>query len=305
MPPIRSRLSALCAALALLLGVQSAQAAQSAEDPRPSLALMTSLPIIWGEGDIGDTLAGRRQSAQSYRFLETRYRLTVLDVVDGKALGAHPVLMLAQPRALSPHELAAIDTWVRGGGRVLILADPSLHWPSVYPLGDPRAPLAVTLLDPLLDHWGVRVDLTSIGRHAAPVRMNLREGARDWRLSVVAPGAFVATGKDCHVESQGLIARCQLGKGRAVLIADADLLSDPLWGEEGDGNGPAIGALIDGLLGISRDAALGISGDAGISRDSTLKSLIAGKVRFTAIFPILTFLLLCCLAFFIWNRRRN
>jgi len=36
-------------------------------------------------------------------------------------------VLLAQPRALRPAELAAFDSWIRDGGRALVLADPALQ----------------------------------------------------------------------------------------------------------------------------------------------------------------------------------
>ncbi len=46
------------------------------------------------------------------------------------------------------------------------------------------------------------------------------------------PGAsrFVAAkGAPCSLAENGLIAYCRIGKGRAVLIADADWIDDRLW----------------------------------------------------------------------------
>lgn len=163
---------------------------------------MTALPLVWGEGEIADTLARTREPARAYRWLSERYDVTLLDTLDAATLRRAPLLLLAQPRGLAPAELTALDEWVRRGGRALILADADLDWHGALPPGDPRAPPPMTLLDPLLTHWGLRLDL---------------------------PERFVKLGGDCAVEGRGLVALCPLGAGKAVLVADADLLHDDLW----------------------------------------------------------------------------
>ena len=45
-------------------------------------------------------------------------------------------MLLAHPMAQTADALVDLDRWVRGGGRVLLLADPRLEWPSERPLGD-------------------------------------------------------------------------------------------------------------------------------------------------------------------------
>ncbi|WP_147417633.1 Gldg family protein [Sphingomonas cavernae] len=230
---------------------------------RPSLALVTGLPLVWGEGDINATLRGSRGPAQSYRWLEQNFAISVLDRIDQEALKRHSLLLLAQPRALQPEELVALDAWVRGGGKALVLADPSLRWPSQYSSTDPRAPPAVSLLDPLLDHWGLRLDLIDVHRNRQVETVEVAAAGNRWKLSVLAPGRFVLTGKLCTLQQEGLFARCAIGKGKALLIADADLMADPLWAGEGaDGisrerrsadNAPLLGMLLDELSGISRD----------------------------------------------------
>lgn len=231
---------------------------------RPALAVMTGLPIRWGEGDIDATLRGKRGPSESWRWLDKYFAMSVLDTIDGEALKDHWLMLLAQPRALSPDELVALDTWVRRGGRVLILTDPSLRWPSIYPPTDPRAPPAMSLLDPLLDHWRLRLDLLDPGGRRGVEQVSVEAGGRRWKLAVAAPGRFVTTGSRCRLEHAGLFARCTIGRGKAVLIADADLMADALWvGEGGKGatpegriadNAPLIGVLLDELSGISRDA---------------------------------------------------
>ena len=68
------------------------------------------------------------------------------------------MLLAAQPRALPAEELVALDAWVRRGGRLLLLADPMLEWPSERPLGDRLRPPALFADTGLLQHWGLRLD---------------------------------------------------------------------------------------------------------------------------------------------------
>lgn len=188
----------------------------------PDLMLMSALPLIWGEKGPFDR--GSKPAA-SYQALGREFRIRPLDMLDGETLASGRLLLLAQPRALAPEELVALDTWVRRGGRVLILTDPRLVWPSDLPLGDIRRPPAVGLLDPLLTHWGIRL-------RPGPERLLARQvgsgGLERW-LIMAAPGRFVAGGGHCSVGPEPQIARCRIGEGRAMLLADADLMHDDLW----------------------------------------------------------------------------
>jgi hypothetical protein len=194
---------------------------------RPELMLMTALPIIWGEGGAFDP---KSRSAASYRMLQAEHRVRPLDVLDGASLAQGRLLLLAQPRALAPEELVALDEWTRRGGRVLILTDPLLVWPSELPLGDIRRAPAIGFLDPLLTHWGLRLEPDKSRR------VDVRHiGSR--RLRLAAPGRFRATRPECAVAEAGLLARCRIGEGEAVLFADADLMHDGLWTGEGGAAG--------------------------------------------------------------------
>lgn len=217
---IRRRMTAL-----LAIAMTTGCGARSAE--KPELMLMTGLPIVWGEGEIGDTLSGARRPTGAYRWLSARHDLRLLDTLGPRTLSAS-TLVLAQPRALGPAELVALDNWVRAGGRALVLADPKLEWPSVHAIGDPRAPPRMTLLDPLLSHWGLRLDL--------------RAGAR------ATAGRFVRERGRCAVSEDGLVARCRLGAGRAVIVADADFLHD----SAGDSGVESLGKWIDELTGAKK-----------------------------------------------------
>ena len=185
---------------------------------------MTALPIVWGEGEPSDILAGRSGATAAYRALQRDYAVTPIDTLDAQRLAGRALLLLAQPRGLAPAELVALDEWVRGGGRVLVLTDPALAWPSALPLGDPRRAPAIGLLDPLLIHWGLALDDPAPG--PALTERRLADGRT---LRLASPGALRATGSECRVSEQGLIARCLLGRGAALVVADADLLDARLW----------------------------------------------------------------------------
>lgn len=210
---------------AMALAMSGGLPGRAAAGPAPTerLAILTALPIIWGEGDVADVLAGRAMPADIHRELQRHYGVMPIDRADEAALAGQRLLLIAQPRALDPEELVAIDGWVRGGGRVLILADPALVWPSRWPVADPRRPPVVTLLDPLLTHWGLTL--------AAPVdpvaRMVRMLGGR--RLETQGAGAFARRSGPCRISEAGLVADCRLGRGRALLVADADLLDGRQW----------------------------------------------------------------------------
>lgn len=204
------------------------------EDPVPqaALGLMTSLPLQWSEGGIEADLAPDAKPHPVYARLQQRYDVQPLDSFDVLADKKLSLLVLAQPRALAPAELVQLDNWVRGGGRLLVLADPALQWGSLYSIGDKRRPLFTSLLSPLFSHWGIELVLPMTDEQA----MVLRE-VDGVTIRTQTPGEWLSkaggAGADCDIADNKLVADCVVGKGRAILVADADLLDTPYW--EGQG----------------------------------------------------------------------
>jgi hypothetical protein len=207
---------------------------------RPRLLLMTSLPIVWGEYGPFDR---RSRPSLAYRVLQEEFDVRPIDMLDDPSLAAGRLLLLAQPRWLSPAELTALDAWVRRGGRAVILADPALVWPSELPLGDIRRPLPASLLRPLLTHW----QLELLPPHRAGA-MQLLVGEAGRLIVLDAPGRFTGKGGACRPSLQSIYARCALGTGRAILLADADLLRDDLWAAPGEDGGARHRRLADNPL---------------------------------------------------------
>jgi hypothetical protein len=199
---------------------------------KPALGLMTTLPLQWSEGGIEADIAGDAKPHPAFARLQARYDVRPFD--DFSDLDKQPfsLMLLAQPRALAPSELVALDAWVRSGRRLLILADPALQWGSLYPLGDKRRPLFTSLLSPLFSHWGLELVLPMTDAQA----IVLRE-VDGLAVRTQTPGEWLPkTGKVaamCNIANHKLLADCRVGKGRALLLADADLLDTVYW--EGQG----------------------------------------------------------------------
>ena len=194
-------------ALAALAGCRNAPV-----QPRikPDLHLVSSLPLLFGE-----QFSLEAEQFGVVTFLENRYRLVPVDVPSQLPPGG--TLLAIQPRALPAEELVALDAWVRDGGRLLLMADPSLTWHSERPLGDRLRPLPMFADTGLLGHWGLRLDAPE---REGPVEAN--------GVTFVSPGRLVKSGGDCTVDRQGLVARCRIGNGRAIVVADADWLQEVL-----------------------------------------------------------------------------
>jgi hypothetical protein len=193
---------------------------------KPALLLMTALPLVWGETGPFDPDS---RPAEAYLALKDEFEVRPLDFVDAAGLRRARLMLIAQPRALAPDELVALDAWVRGGGRVLILVDPDLAWPSGLPLGDPRRPPPVSLLAPLLDHWGLALEPAASG----PVLDGLDDGGMLRRLALDGPARFRIARGGCRSFGRPYLVFCNVGAGKVLLVADADLLRDDLWASPG------------------------------------------------------------------------
>jgi hypothetical protein len=233
-------------ALAAMLALPAA-APPAPSPPRPSVMLMTGLPLIWGEK--GPFHPASRPAA-AYVRLSREFDFRPVDVLDAETLARGRLLFLAQPQRLAPAELAALDAWIRRGGRALILTDPVLTWPSELPPGDIRRPPAVGLLAPLLNHWRLILD--------PPVRRGQVEAVWNGRrIAMDSPGRLRSSSPDCSIEPGGWTAICRLGLGAVRVVADADLLRDSLWAPAGPGppaadNPAVVGEWLDALAGTPR-----------------------------------------------------
>jgi hypothetical protein len=208
----RTRLGAALLILLILAAAfafNRARVPQIAATGRPTLLLLTSLPLVFGEEF---SLEGGGSPALNA--LQSRYRVVPISVTSSSELAKGRLLLMAHPPAQTAENLVTLDRWVRGGGRVLLFADPMLEWPSKRPLGDPLRPAPMFMDTGLLMHWGLRLDAPE---ERGPQARKL--AGHD--VLTVSPGAL--SGK-CVISSDRLVAQCRIGKGRAVVIADADLL---------------------------------------------------------------------------------
>lgn len=191
------------------------------------LGLMTTLPLPWPEGGVAAALDDSREPSPAYQRLAGSYDIVPVDSLS--ALPAHHVrlLLMAQSRAMAPAELVRLDAWIRQGGRVLILADPALQWESAYPLADKRRPLFTSLLSPLFAHWGL--DMSIPVNDAEP---NVVRNIGKQSIRTVSPGewqTYKSKFANCTLMSDAILADCKIGRGRALLVADADLLDARFW----------------------------------------------------------------------------
>lgn len=223
---------------------------------RQRVGVVSALPLFWPENNsiTGQLQRGAGEAGMPLP-IASRHEWVPLDHVSAKALQSISALLLAQPRLLQPEELVALDTWVRAGGKAVILADPMLVWPSALPLGDARRAPPTSLLDPLLTHWGLRLEPVRVGQEAVARRM-LTSGhvlvtAAASRFSLLP---VVPEGARCGLSEAGFIAICRVGKGRVRLVADADVIDDRLWLADArwPGRGEAMASdaviLVDGWL---------------------------------------------------------
>lgn len=227
----RRRTLLLFLAAALALAVALSHRGQSALAPRPpperpGLLLLTSLPLLFGEDF---SLQGGGSPA--VRKLQTRYRIVPISVTDSAELKKARLLLMAHAPAQTAENLVALDEWVRAGGRLLLLADPMLEWPSKRPLGDPLRPPAMFIDTGLLAHWGLRLDAPA---ERGPAMRKLG----GYAVMTVSPGALAGR---CKISPDALVARCPIGKGQATIVADADLLDVDQLGPRAEHN-------LDGLL---------------------------------------------------------
>lgn len=208
--------------------------AQSEPGPRPQVALMTSLPIYWSDGaDVALIASGQGELPWVRDTLEARYHLKPVDALgaagQGDPLAGIERLMVVQPRALSPQDNVALDQWVNDGGHLFMALDPLLTGQYSVPLGDPSHPVAVGLIPPVIERWGMdfRFDETQ------PFAVRELDG-----MGIAIPVAMAGeihplsgAGKSCRIAGSGILATCKVGRGRVTILADAALFEFP----EGEG----------------------------------------------------------------------
>ena len=232
--------SALLAAASLAFaGPAAAQvdvALPAEADARPALALMGTIPIYWGEAaGLEELLSGAGSPHWARAVIEGTARPVPLDYLSAEALAPFDMLLMAQPRGLSGEENVALDAWVREGGRLLLFADPAMTGGSRFGIGDRRRPQDTVLLSPILAHWGLRLNAPEGGiaahhdhgaDHGDPSDRSVTFGQAT--LPLDEEGAFTLLGEDgasdCALALDGVLARCAIGAGHVLLLADAAIL---------------------------------------------------------------------------------
>jgi hypothetical protein len=214
-----------------LAGCGGSASGKNGDEALPGVGLYGSLPILWGESD---DIRGFLESGKGGHWARDLLQSGSLKPLDSLAdaggslpLPQGDVLVLAQPRPLTPQENVALDDWVRAGGRVLLFADPMLTAHSIFALGDARRPQDMAMLSPILGRWGLLLEFDE-AQQSGERLVELREGA----VPVNLAGRFRTVqkaGKEtvrCSLEAAALMADCRVGSGRVVALADAALLED-------------------------------------------------------------------------------
>jgi hypothetical protein len=203
--------------MAVALGSCEAGGEAPAGPARPELALLSSLPIAFGESFGLD-----QQRSPLLEELEGSHRVRPVDGPEQLPPGG--LLLAVQPQALTAERLVALDQWVREGGRLVLLADPFLRFESMRPLGDRFRPPLRYPDTGLLAHWGLSLDAETDNRLEA-VETDLGRGIR---LKASGLGSLTRAGGDCTLSPTRVVARCRIGQGYATVVADADFVLSPM-----------------------------------------------------------------------------
>lgn len=244
------------------MAMSLASATAPAQEVKPDLALMGTVPIYWGEaGGLDEILSGEVPGHWARPVLEERFSLSPLDYLSAETLADRRYLLMAQPRGLSGEENVALDNWVREGGTLLLFADPMMTGESRFHVGDRRRPQDVALLSPLLAHWGLELVFDaaqaegpqSVDHFGNPIPVNMR-------------GEFRHAGEMqyCAIPGDGLLAHCVIGAGQAMIVADAAMLD--IAGPE-SGAEAALKSLLDHVFANLGDSA-GMGANPSLSSPS-------------------------------------
>lgn len=255
MSPLNNSIHA--ALSAVLLGLSACSAAPAATEteadsdisgevvnrPATRMGLMSSLPLYWPLGaDLATIAQGQGEVPWQRAALAGRYALEPLDTLSPiPALAADqpdldPLadlrrIAIIQPRGLSASDNVALDRWVRGGGRLLLVLDPALTGEYDLPLGDPRRPVDTALIPPVVARWGLAVSFDE----DQPVAVTTaRLGAT--ALPLALSGTVTITdpkAADCTLLANDAAAQCRVGKGQVTLLADAALFEHQALAGEG------------------------------------------------------------------------
>lgn len=202
--------------LAATLSACQADSRAPSQAVRPELGLLTSLPIAFGE-----SFALDQPASPLLQELEESFSVRPVDGPEQLPPGG--LLLAAQPQAMTAERLVALDKWVRDGGRLVLLADPSLGFESMRPLGDRFRPPLRYPDTGLLANWGLALAEQADNRLEA-VETDLGRGIR---LTASGLGSLTRAGGDCTLSPTRVVARCRIGRGYATVVADADLAMSP------------------------------------------------------------------------------
>jgi len=236
-----------------------------AAGPRPEVGLMSGLPLYRTlDAGIAEMARGEDEMPWARRVLESRYRLVPLDTLspipslvpddpDTDPLSGLDRIAIIQPRGISPADNVALDDWVRGGGRLLLALDPMLTGDYDLPLGDPRRPNTTALIPPVVARWGL--EMVFDGTQLATVRSESYPGGM---LPLALAGELRALADEngsCRFEASGALARCAIGSGQVVLLADAAVFEHRALASGAEKGGSALAELFDYAFGC------GVTGD--------------------------------------------
>jgi len=197
----------------------------SASAGAPAVTMLTGLPLRWSASpSIAAMIAEGTNDDPALARLAAAGPVSLVDSLADHVPPPGGTLLIAHPRALAPQELVAIDAFVRGGGRAVVLADALSGWPARHPLGDPRNAPVTSLLTPLLDHWGVM-----LGAAPAQESKPLPADVAGARLRLFSAGRLDRLPTACRAYADRRAAQCRIGQGEVWLVGDADLLFAPLW----------------------------------------------------------------------------
>lgn len=215
--------------------------------PRDEVGLVTSLPLYWPDGIEFDALTqGEVELPWVRQKLEERYELLPLDTLTTGDEGAVSpqlaqlqYLAVIQPRGLSPADNVALDRWVSDGGHLLLALDPMLMGHYAYSVFDPRHPVSSALIPPVVTRWGLAVTFDDT-QPLAPRVVDI--GGTEIPLVMAGELSLLDDGTgECELRAEAALAVCEIGKGRAVLLADATAFEAH---DDGEGSAAALLALL-------------------------------------------------------------